>query len=294
MSVIVDGKNFNEPVYPLAKVNLKTYTWKTGAELAALTGIQLGKIYRCRTTGNGFVVGNYYMRNFDDTGWIVVFALGGLSEIMASAIRQGVYFAQHFPKKFMFKQETSTGGTLTDDDTDGGIEISTNATTGGRAQLSQEETGCPISFGFPAVMKFKMELNDAKNITARIGMGMNDYNTVPNTGVRQFGLEIENATTTHTFWSLVSGDGTTFSSQLTSNMPISQNNTFRYILEFIPGIAVKMYVNGTLIATKTTHIPSSGNATTRTFVAFIRTKSDDNNTINLRSLVLAFHNGNNY
>jgi hypothetical protein len=144
-------------------------------------------------------------------------------------------------------------------------------------------------------MKFKMELNDAKNITARIGMGMNNTGVVPNNSAKQFGLEIENATTTHTFWSLVSGDGTTFSSQLTSNMPISQNNTFRYIIEFIPGQSIKLYVNGTLIATKTTHVPSSGIPTSdSTFMASIRTKSDDNNTIHLGSLVLAFHNGDNY
>jgi hypothetical protein len=139
-----------------------------------------------------------------------------------------------------------------------------------------------------------MQLNDAKNITARIGMGMNDYDTVPGNTAKQFGMEIENATTSNTFWSLVSADGVTRSSMLTSNMPISQNNTFRYTIEYIPGVAINMYVNGVLVATKTTHLPNSGIPTTRTFVALIRTKSDDNNRIDLRSLVLAFHNGDSY
>lgn len=295
MSLQANGNDFEEPVYWLNKVNLKTYTWKTGSELAALTNIQLGKIYRCSSTGNGFILNNFYMRNFDDTGWIVVFAVGGWQEILTNAIRKGVYFDAQFVRKLQFKNRTSGTGSITDDnDSSAGTSLDTGGTTNGRAELSIEESGCPIDFGFPAAMKIKMQLNDSKNITARIGMGMNDYDTVPGTAVKQFGLEIENATTTEAFWSLVSADGTTRSSMLTSNFPISQNNTFRYIIEYIPGVSVKLYVNGVLIATKTTHLPNTGIPTTRTFVALIRTKSDDENRIDLRTVVLAFHNGDAY
>jgi hypothetical protein len=290
----VNGADFTEPVYWLNKVNLKTYTWKTGAELAALSNIQLGKIYRCSSTGSGFTSGNFYMRSFDDTSWIVVYSIGGWQEIIASAIKQGVYFEQHFLRKFMFKQQTAGSGHIDDDDDTGGTLIQSGETTDGRAQLILENEGCPMNMAFPAVMKFKLQLNDADRLTGRIGMGMNSYDTIPGNAEIQFGLEIDNTATTNTFWSLVTANGTTRSSLLTTNFPITQNNTFRYLIEFIPGQSVKLYVNGVLTATKTSHIPTSGIPTNRTFICMSRTKHDNNKHLDLRSLVLAFHNGESY
>lgn len=291
----VNGEDFSEPVYWLNKVNLKTYTDRTGAQLAALSGVQLGLIYRCNSTGNGFTLNNFYMRNDNDTSWITVFAAAGWQEVFADARKgDGVFFAAYYPKKEQFVNTTQSGGSLTNDDTGGGVNIETNTTTGGGAGLCFQAGSAKVDWSKPVVMRFKMQFDDARQVTARIGMHLNTF-TVPNGTNKGFGLEIDQVPNTDTFWSIISADGSAKSTLLTSNNPVSSSNTFRYMLFYTPNVDIKMYVNGGLIATKTTNLPNTGSHTsTNVFTVSDITRHANNKDIDLRSLVLAFHNGDAY
>lgn len=288
MALQIDGKDWREPVYYLTKVNFKTYTHLTGAQIAALTNVPLGKIYFCTTTGSGFTAGNNYMRNENDTAWIVVY--GPYDEVISSALRNSIIFNEPYPRKVLFRQFTSTGGTITDDNTSGGIMLETNGTDTGRCSIMLEGNCCPIDFAKPAILKFKMELPDAERLLARIGCGFLGMNTVTMDATKHFGMEIDNPASNDTFWSLSTGDGTTRSTLLTSNYPVGATNTFRYIVEYIGGSVLNLYVNGSLISSKTNNLPNTGALSGYNFIAGVRTKHADNKPLNLRSLVLLAHN----
>lgn len=292
----VDGRHFRGPVYALNSINLKTYTWATGATLAGLSNIQLGKIYRCSTTGNGFVAGNFYMRNSTNNGWITVYALGGMQELLVDSLQGGVYFEALYVRKVQFGQNTTGGGSITDDDTDGGTAVDTGATTDGRAMINLERGTWSLDFARPTTIKIKMEFIDAEMCLARMGCGYKGYNTLTMDASRHFGLEIDNANLTDTFWMLTTGDGTTRTTILTSSMPVGPSNTFRYILEYIPLSHVKLYQNGFLVGLKTTNLPNSGSpvSTAYNFVALVRTMHNDNKSLRVRSLIMTSGNADVY
>jgi hypothetical protein len=291
-----EGRHYRGPVFPLTQMNLKTYTHATGAALAALSNIQLGKIYRCSTTGNGFIAGNFYMRNATNNGWITVYGLGGFQEILTDSLQGGVYFEALYPRKVQFGQNTATGGTITDDNTDGGIVVDTQATDTGRAMINLERGTWSLDFARPTTIKIKMEFIDAEMCLARMGCGYKGYNTTTMDASRHFGIEIDNANLSDTFWQLTSGDGTTITKVITSSMPVGPSNTYRYILEYIPLQGIKLYQNGFLVGTKTTNLPNNGSPVSGAynFLAMVRTMHADGKELRVRSLIITSGNADLY
>jgi hypothetical protein len=253
--------------------------------------IPKGSVYRCSATGNGFILGNFYAINGDATGWRVTF--GQFKHVLATSLEETIVVNEPFPRIFMFKQNTNGGGTITNDDSSGGIVLSSTAVTNGRCMVRLSGDCAQFDFAKMGVLKFRMQFSDAKQVRARIGVNVDNYDNVQGT-TKHFALEIDNSTDTDSFWWITSSDGTLRTILVTPNLPVTSNNTFRYILQLTPGKKIDLWVNGILTSTKTNNIPSSGGASGYCFVALVNTKENNNKTLELRQLMIASANANNY
>src|SRR4030095_3435241 len=119
-----------------------------GTSIAALqnTDVEPGWLIYCETTGSGFTENNLYQRNEDNTAWDVVglkghthidSASGGtLSEVAIDNIPLTVQYDKRFARAASFWQTTASGGTITDDATNGRVQLQTSTTSGGSATIS--------------------------------------------------------------------------------------------------------------------------------------------------------------
>src|SRR4249919_3791512 len=293
MSLSYKATDWKEPIYWLAKVNLKTISHLTGAQIAALNmaTVPKGKVYRCTTTGNGYIAGDFYMINGGANAFKVVY--GQFKHVLATSLEDTIVFNEPFPRTFMFKLNVNGGGTITNDDSSGGITLASNAVTAGRCMARLSGDCAAFDFGRVGVLKFRMQFSDAKQVRARVGVNTDNYDNVQGSS-KHFALEIDNATDTDSFWWITTSDGTLRSILVTPNLPVTSNNTFRYILQHTPGQKCELWVNGILTSTKTNNIPASGGATNYCFVALVNTKENNNKTIDLRQLMIASANNDNY
>jgi hypothetical protein len=287
------GGDWREPIYWLAKVNLKTITHLTGAQIAALSlaTVPRGKVYRCTTTGSGFTAGNFYQINPDRDGFKVTY--GNFSDILQNSIPETFVFNEPFPRKFMFRQNMQGGGTITDDDSSGGFKLETSGATNGRAMARLHGNCAEFDFGRTAVLKFRMQFTDARQCLARFGVNTENYDN-PQDTTKHFCLEIDNSSDTDSFWWISSSDGTVKTTLVTPNLPVTSNNTYRYVMVFVPGIRIEFWVNGILTSTKTNNIPSTGGATANALVILVKTRHNNNKELDIRQVIIASANNDNY
>src|SRR5262245_46768236 len=120
----------------------------SGTSLAALldTDVEAGWLVYCETTGSGFTENNLYQRNEDNTAWDVVglkghshtdAASGGtLADISIDNIPLTLEYNKRFSRANDFWSTIVSSGTITDDATNGRVNISSGATSGGSATIS--------------------------------------------------------------------------------------------------------------------------------------------------------------
>jgi hypothetical protein len=265
---------------------------QSGASLNALNLSQWppGKEFCCDTTGGGFNMASWYMVNNSRSR---LFCTDGpIYDVWADAMLKALIVEEVHPRKVFFEQNIAGTGTITDDDTDGGISLSTGATSGGSARINLN--GSRADLAKPAMMRFKMELTDADNCLVRIGLGMTPVTTDNHANQNAIGMEIDSSDNVDDFWGLRSGSGIQTSPMVTENYPLTSANTYRYIIMWIPNDGIYMWANGILVAYKDYDLPTGKISTSRWFSAGIKNRENNTKTLNLRSLHIYALNGDDY
>src|SRR5262245_11958364 len=236
-----------------------------GTSIAALlaTDVEAGWLIYCESTGGGFTENNLYQRNEDNTAWDTVglkghthtdAASGGtLSEVGIDNIPLYLCDDKRFSRAADFWQTLTSGGTITDDATNGRVLIQSNTTSGGSATIS-DGGARKLNFAKPSAFEVTCQISSSTNFVVKLGVRAEDING-GNLTPAKYG--IEGCSTTGSVWLLFSSDGTTRSTLTTSaNVATGAANVYR--VECDPGTEVRFYVDGTLVATKTTNVPATG------------------------------------
>jgi hypothetical protein len=166
---------------------------------------------------------------------------------------------------------------VSNNDTVGGFQIVTNSTTDNRSTISKRSSA-RISFAVAFTILGKLDISASLRLLFRYGVNMPEANNFSATR-RRIGLELDNNTDSAKNMFGVSSDGTTVSSSDTGQTGTGEH-TWR--VEFLPGVNMKVYRDGTLILTKTTNIPSSGESETGgdSFSCIGQTRNTSSKTIN--------------
>lgn len=259
--------------YGLAAMNMKTNFIGTGGEIAAYPSPPTGKIAICISTGSGFVKGAIYQ--YDGASWIAI--AGDIGEIMRTNIRKTLWINEPFPRHELWTKST-VGATVSNNDTDGGLQIVTGSTLDNRSTLSKKASA-RMAFSKAIEILGKIDISASTRLLFRYGVGFPPANDFASTR-RRVGLEIDNNTDSSVNMFVSTSDGTTVSNQDTGQVGTSVH-TWR--IEFTPGINVKVYRDGTLVATKTTNIPSSSatGSGDETFVFIGQTRNTSSKTLKL-------------
>lgn len=228
-------------------MSTKSHFIGTGADIAAIVSPPTGKTAICTSAGSGFNSGVTYQ--WDGTQWIAI--AGSLSEMFRTNIRQLLLINEPFPRKELWSEST-TGATVSNNDTDGGFQIVTNTTAQNRSTMSKKASA-RYSFAEYFTFLAKIDLSVSVRLLFRCGVGMPPANDFVSTR-RCVGLEIDNDTDVNKNMFLRSSDGTTNTSQDTGQVGTAVHN---WRVEFRPGVDIKVYRDGTLLITKTTNVPSS-------------------------------------
>ncbi len=257
--------------YGLAAMNNKTFFIGSGGEIAALVSPPTGKIAICNLTGSGFVKGVVYQWN--GSSWDAI--AGDIAEMLRSNIRKTLWINEPFPRHELWTKVT-VGATVSNNDTDGGFQIVTNSTTDNRSTVSKRSSA-RISFAVAFTILGKIDISASTRLLFRYGANMPPANEFSSTR-RRIGLQIDNNTDSSVNMFASSSDGTTVSNSDTGQVGTGEH---RWRIEFLPGVSMKVYRDGTLVATKTTNIPSSGESDTgdNTFSCIGQTRNISSKTI---------------
>lgn len=259
-------KNYSDGDFLSSYVlNNSTIHKMTGTEIAALTSSETipGYLVYCTTSGGGKTANNLYQMNEDNTAWEVVGLKshthtdgdsgGELSLASIANIPTSLTLNKRFARANAFWTVTASGGTVTDDEPNGRVLIQTSTTSGGRATIS-DGGARKLNFAQPSAFEVTCQVSSSTNFLVKLGIGAEDINA-GNLSPPKYG--IEGCSTSGSVWLLFSSNGTTRSTLTTSaNVATGVPNVYR--VEHTPGADVKLYIDGTLAATKTLDIPSSG------------------------------------
>lgn len=249
-----------------ARLNQKTRSMLTGAQIAALSPTYPGEEVFCTSTGSGFTIDTTYTRNSANNAWITssvgkhkhdadVDSAGGLySDILLGNF--GKYMLYHNPNPSIgeFHQDTASGGTLSNDFTLGRINFSTGTTSGAYAQLGKH--GVPVSFASASKFKFMGYCTVNTQVSVRMGVAMETvYATTTTT--RKYGIEGCDSAGTARNYEVICANGSV-RSNVTSSQDMARSSDDVYHLEFTPGVNVKFYVDGIINTTNSSNIPNSG------------------------------------
>ncbi len=237
----------------------------TGGGIAAIVNseVEPGVLIFCTATGSGFTEGNLYERNVANDGWDIVGLKGHthtssdsggtLAEVSIDNIPLTLEYNKRFAKASDFWTTIVSSGTVTDDTTNGRINISSGATSGGSATIS-DGGARKLNFAQPSAFEVTLQVSIATNFQVKLGVRAEDING-GNLTPAKYG--IEGCSTSGTVWLLFSSDGTTRSTLATSaNVVTGTQNVYR--VECDPGTEIRLYIDGTLVATKTTNVPATG------------------------------------
>jgi hypothetical protein len=237
----------------------------TGGGIAAIlsTEVEPGVLVFCTETGSGFTEGNLYERNVDNDGWDIVGLKGHthtdaqsggtLADVSIDNIPLTLEYNKRWAKASDFWTTIVSSGTVTDDATNGRINISSGATSGGSATIS-DGGARKLNFAEPSAFEVTCQVSSATNFQVKLGVRAEDINA-GNLTPAKYG--IEGCSTSGTVWLLFSSDGTTRSTLATSaNVVTGTQDVYR--VECDPGTEIRLFINGTLVATKTTNVPATG------------------------------------
>lgn len=246
--------------YGVAAMNAKTNFIGSGAQIAALVAPLTGRIAICNATGNGFVKGVVY--EYNGSAWIGV--AGDIVEMLRNYLPDMIWINEPFPRHELWSKAT-TGATVSNNDTDGGFQISTGTTTDNRSTISKNKSS-RIKFGANFTILGKIDISSSQRLLFRYGVGMRVANNFSDLR-RHIGLEIDNNTDVNANMFGSSSNGSTVSSSDTGQVGTGVH-TWR--IDFRSGIDMKVYRDGgAVILTKTTNIPSSGDTDSGGVEAFV-------------------------
>jgi hypothetical protein len=229
-------------------MSTKSHFIGSGADIAGIVSPPTGKTAICNSTGSGFNSGVTYQ--WDGTQWIAI--AGSFAEMFRTNIRQLLLINEPFPRKELWTEST-TGATVSNNDTEGGYQIVTNTTAQNRSTMSKKASA-RISFADYFTFLGKIDLSASVRLLFRFGVGMPPANDFASTR-RCVGLEIDNDTDVNKNMFIRSSDGTTNSSQDLGQVGTAVH---QWRVEFRPGTDIKVYRDGTLLVTRTANVPSGG------------------------------------
>jgi hypothetical protein len=236
-----------------------------GTSIAAIasTDIEPGWLIYCESTGGGYTANNLYQRNEDNTAFDIVGLKGhthidsnsggALYEVGIDNIPVSLKYDKRNARATSFWSTIVTSGTITDDATNGCVQVQSGATSGGSATIS-DGGARKLNFSKPSAFETTLEVTSATNFQVKLGVRAEDING-GNLTPAKYGIEACSSSGTN--WLVFSSDGTTRSTLATST-PVATGAADVYRVECDPGTEVRFYKNGTLQATKTTNIPSTG------------------------------------
>lgn len=280
---------FRCPVIPRVWLNMKSCTELSGTTIAAqnLANLPAGKEFCCNATAGGYFVSSWYMLDYD--GSRLICTDGPIYDHLSDGLQRSIIFDEMCPRQIQFETSIAGSGTIVDDDVDGGISLSTGNTNDSSARININ--GAKVDLTKPLMLRWKMELTDADSVLARIGIGMTAVTTSSHGNQSAVGLEIDSSDDVDLFWTLRSGSGLQTSGMLTENYPLGSNNTYRYVLLWIPNDGIYLYANQILVAYKDYDLPNGITSSSRWFSAGVRNREPDNKTMNIRSLHIYAANG---
>src|SRR4249919_122219 len=166
-------------------MSTKSHFIGSGADIAGIVSPPTGKTAICNSTGSGFNSGVTYQ--WDGIQWTAI--AGSFAEMFRTNIRQLLLINEPFPRKELWTEST-TGATVSNNDTEGGYQIVTNTTAQNRSTMSKKASA-RISFGEYFTFLGKIDLSASVRLLFRFGVGMPPANDFASTR-RCVGLEIDN------------------------------------------------------------------------------------------------------
>lgn len=243
-------------------LNARTIQTRTGAQIAAIGSPDQMVRILCTTSGSGFIAGVVYVRNSTNTAWIA--SSGALNEIFRTQGKD-LFFVNEIHPRIELWSKSQVGGTLANDDSNGGWSYATSVTLDNRITMSKR-SGARFDFGRSSTMLIKINISTALRILFRAGVGMDPANTFTGTR-RMFGIEIDNNADTGKNLFVRTANGTTGSAEDSGFNFSGADRLVR--IEFLSGTSVKLYIAGSLVYTKTTNIPTGGDTGTNENVIFV-------------------------
>jgi hypothetical protein len=203
--------------------------------------------------------------------------------MLKANIRTTLWINEPFPRQELWTQST-TGATVSNNDTDGGYQIVTNTTLNNRSTCSKKASA-RFSFAVAFTILGKIDISASTRLLFRYGVGMRVANDFTDTG-KHVGLEIDNNTDVSMNMFASSSDGSTVSSTDTGQVGTSVH-TWR--IDFLPGVSMKVYRDGTLVLTKTTNIPSTGDTGSgdEAFTVVGQTRNTSSKTVKIEYVQVA-------
>lgn len=256
MAFGVDGPADDQTSASATRVNAMWMISGTGSDLATLNPTK-HKLIRCTSTGSGFTLNHIYAALADGTGYYDIAATS------ASSVRSNPKFIDMtFVKErdivtASWTESNSSTGDCTDD-TDGttgekSIKLSTGATSGSRAQITQ--SGMKQDFGVDSVFQFKSRIGTLSSLNLRAGPNC-DAVTSADSNTASYSAEICTATNNNWFVRTASG-----SNKNTSDTTVAATTSRTGVkLEHYATSTVKvmMYIDTNTAITSTTTVPTTG------------------------------------
>ena len=245
------------------RMNMGSTQKMTGTEIAAVVSadVEPGVLIYCTETGSGFTANNLYQRNEDNTAYDIVGLKGhthvdaetggDIVEIEEANIARSLVFDKRWSRASDYWPLIVSSGTVTEDSTFGFVKLSSGTTSGGSATISGGGART-MWFQQPSTFECVMRVSSSTNFQVKVGVRAEDING-GNLTPRKYG--IEGCSTSGTNWLIFSSDGTTRST-LSTSAPVATGQADIYRLEHTPGTSIDFYKNGTLVASKTTNVPS--------------------------------------
>lgn len=256
MTFGVDGPADDQTETSATRANAMWMISGAGSDLAGLAPTK-HKLLRCTATGSGFTLNHVYAALADGTGWYDIAASS------ASSVRSNPKFIDMtFVKErdivtaSWTESNTSTGDCT--DDTDGttgekSIKLSTGATSGSRAQITQ--SGLKQDFGVDSVFQFKSRIGTLSSLNLRAGVNC-DAVTTADSNTASYSAEICTATNNNWFVRTASGSNKNTSD---STIAATTNRTGVKLEHYATGTPkVMMYIDTNTAVTTTTTVPTTG------------------------------------
>ena len=261
-------KNFSDGDFMSSTVlNNATVHKMTGTEIVALQSAELipGYLIYCTATSAPYTIDNLYIRNEDNTAFDIVGLKGHthidatsggiLADVNIPNIPLTLSYDKRSARVADFYTTLVSGGTVTDDSTNARIRLQSNTTSGGSAAIF-DGNARKLNFAKPSAFECTLQFSSSTNFQVKLGI----FADAIGSSLTPAKYGIEGCSSSGTTWLVFSADGTTRST-LTTAASVVTGAADVYRIEHIPGTNVKLYINGTLIATKTTNIPSTGTTT---------------------------------